>query len=267
MPAHPVPVAPVDPRPHPAARRGAGANSGRGGRARRRRRPGHPTLAASRRMAGGAPGADRAAPERTVADGDLGPHRRQLAAARRTRPLCSETARCWSSGAGRAPAICHGRGVRPGDQPLDSGRGIANTRSGHTATALANGAVLVVGGQSTDTSYTASAERYDPATNSWAPAATMTTARTGHTATVLPGGAVLVAGGTRRAVPPHRGALRPGDEHLGAGGDHDHGPHRPHRHRPARGPGARRRRTGRRGGDDGGALRPGDEHAGRARAP
>ena len=42
---------------------------------------------------------------------------------------------------------------------------------------------------------TPSAELYDPATNSWTPAAPLNEARFSHTATVLPSGHVLVAGG------------------------------------------------------------------------
>jgi N-acetylneuraminic acid mutarotase len=44
---------------------------------------------------------------------------------------------------------------------------LARGRNGHTATTLANGQVLVVGGQAGDEPLT-SVERYDPATNSWA---------------------------------------------------------------------------------------------------
>jgi hypothetical protein len=76
-------------------------------------------------------------------------------------------------------------------------------RFGHTATRLANGKVLVVGGNSIlpNASFPigvdslSSAELYDPQTNSWSLAASMRTARASHTATLLADGRVLVAGG------------------------------------------------------------------------
>jgi N-acetylneuraminic acid mutarotase len=67
-------------------------------------------------------------------------------------------------------------------------------RDGHTATLLASGKVLVTGG-STGSGVTASAELYDPASNTWSAAPTMSSARSSHTATLLAGGNVLVIGG------------------------------------------------------------------------
>ncbi|PYQ03333.1 MAG: hypothetical protein DMF82_13450 [Acidobacteria bacterium] len=64
-------------------------------------------------------------------------------------------------------------------------------RTGHTATLLPNGKVLVTGGFGA----LASAELYDPATGMWTPTGSMATGRTGHTATLLTEGKVLVAGG------------------------------------------------------------------------
>jgi len=66
-------------------------------------------------------------------------------------------------------------------------------RNGHTATLLPDGRVLVVGGDDLPTA--ASAELYDPATNTWSPAANLITPRGFHTATLLDNGRVLVAGG------------------------------------------------------------------------
>jgi N-acetylneuraminic acid mutarotase len=71
-------------------------------------------------------------------------------------------------------------------------------RSLHTATLLKNGKVLVVGGSQVQPFYLgseASAELYDPQTNSWALAASMHTPRSYHTATRLDDGRVLVVGG------------------------------------------------------------------------
>jgi N-acetylneuraminic acid mutarotase len=79
---------------------------------------------------------------------------------------------------------------------------LATTRDGAQATLLADGQVLVTGGSyrtgttgGTIITGLATAERYDPATNRWTPAATMQTGRWGHSATLLPNGQVLVAGG------------------------------------------------------------------------
>jgi Galactose oxidase, central domain len=68
-------------------------------------------------------------------------------------------------------------------------------RSGHTATLLPNGRVLIAGGSDTNSSVVASAELYDPSTGTWAYTGTMNAKRTGHTATLLPNGTVLIAGG------------------------------------------------------------------------
>jgi len=69
-------------------------------------------------------------------------------------------------------------------------------RSGHTATLLTNGKVLVAGGQGTNGSMLAGAELYDPATGNWTLTGSLGTAQSGHTATLLPNGKVLVVGGT-----------------------------------------------------------------------
>ncbi|HEX8818671.1 MAG TPA: kelch repeat-containing protein [Archangium sp.] len=61
-------------------------------------------------------------------------------------------------------------------------------------TLLPNGKVLVSGG-SNNSSYTATAELYDPASGTWSSAGSMSRVRTHHTMTVLPDGRVLAAGG------------------------------------------------------------------------
>jgi hypothetical protein len=65
-------------------------------------------------------------------------------------------------------------------------------RQSHTATLLASGKVLVVGG----CCGIASAELYDPATGTWSPTGSLHTGRFNHTATLLPNGKVLVVGGS-----------------------------------------------------------------------
>jgi uncharacterized delta-60 repeat protein len=70
-------------------------------------------------------------------------------------------------------------------------------RSGHTATLLPNGKVLVVGGMGTNTDTPRNAQLYNPATGTWSHTANIVGARSGHTATLLTTGKVLVAGGYR----------------------------------------------------------------------
>ncbi|WNG52611.1 hypothetical protein F0U60_27200 [Archangium minus] len=65
----------------------------------------------------------------------------------------------------------------------------------HVATLLANGRVLVSGGNIHNTAVSW-AEVYDPATGRWNLTASMASARQWHTATLLPTGKVLVAGGS-----------------------------------------------------------------------
>jgi hypothetical protein len=66
---------------------------------------------------------------------------------------------------------------------------MSTPRSGHTATLLTNGEVLIVGGND------ARAELFDPATETFAPTGSMSISRYGATATLLANGKVLIAGG------------------------------------------------------------------------
>ncbi len=76
---------------------------------------------------------------------------------------------------------------------------MATSRQYPTASLLNNGQVLIAGGI-TDTAdctgcATATAELYDPVTQTFTPTGSMHAARTGHSATILPDGKVLIAGG------------------------------------------------------------------------
>ena len=73
--------------------------------------------------------------------------------------------------------------------------GAVTARFGHTATALADGTVLVAGGLEAGSSALASAERYDPAASAWIACGDLNAPRSGHTATLLASGQVLVVGG------------------------------------------------------------------------
>jgi hypothetical protein len=72
---------------------------------------------------------------------------------------------------------------------------LGTPRTVHTATVLADGRVLLLGGTDQTDTVVASGVIFDPATNTAAAIAPMGSPRTQHTATLLPDGRVLVTGG------------------------------------------------------------------------
>jgi len=75
---------------------------------------------------------------------------------------------------------------------------MTHPRMDHTATLLKDGRVLVVGGwNSVEGRTVASADLFDPLTNTFTPTTPMFLSRHEHTATLLPDGRVLVVGGLR----------------------------------------------------------------------
>jgi N-acetylneuraminic acid mutarotase len=76
---------------------------------------------------------------------------------------------------------------------------LAAPRGAHRAVLLADGTVLVIGGDAAGQT----AERYDPQANRWTPAGTLNRARVGFTATLLHDGPVLVVGGSNEAEVYH----------------------------------------------------------------
>src|SRR5262245_6924878 len=75
---------------------------------------------------------------------------------------------------------------------FEPGGNMTTPRTGHTATLLLNGQVLITGGSQ---ERPASAELFDPVTNTFVPTGNMTTGRFGNSATLLPDGRVLIVGG------------------------------------------------------------------------
>ena len=70
------------------------------------------------------------------------------------------------------------------------------SQRGHTATLLANGLVMIAGGEQNNSQPVASVELFDPASGTVNSVAGLINARKGHTATLLKSGEVLIIGGT-----------------------------------------------------------------------
>ncbi|WP_375770443.1 hypothetical protein NR798_05985 [Archangium gephyra] len=109
---------------------------------------------------------------------------------------------------------------------------LTTARYGHTATELPNGKILVAGGRKDiapgTVEFTATAELYDPSTQTWTPAGSLVGARGFHTATLV-AGKVFVTGGrgpgdvalaTAEVYDPATNTWSSTDAMLGARSDH-----------------------------------------------
>jgi hypothetical protein len=85
--------------------------------------------------------------------------------------------------------------VVPAAGSLTASAPMLEPRSGHTATLLPDGKVLIAGGMRRNQDFYKSAEVYDPATGKFQPTGDMNQRRVGSVAILLRSGKVLVAGG------------------------------------------------------------------------
>src|SRR5579862_4189681 len=78
---------------------------------------------------------------------------------------------------------------------IRSASSMLDPRSGHSATLLLDGTVLIAGGMRRNQDFYRSAEIFDPATNQFHRTGDMSIARVGHEAVLLSSGKVLMLGG------------------------------------------------------------------------
>lgn len=98
-----------------------------------------------------------------------------------------------------AESIGAGGGVITEMGAIRSIGGMLEARSGHTATLLKNGKVLLAGGMVREGHYLDTAELYDPRTESFSPTGKMKTKRVNPVAILLNDGKVLLTGGINDA--------------------------------------------------------------------
>jgi len=99
---------------------------------------------------------------------------------------------CCSS---TVPALATTEIYDPATKGFTSAANMTTARSGHTATLLPDGRVLIVGGDSSN----GTAELYDPSTGKFTATGSLLMSQTGFNATLLANGKVLIAGGVNSA--------------------------------------------------------------------
>jgi hypothetical protein len=126
-----------------------------------------------------------------------------------TRPRVAHTATLLPSGqllvaGGANPATASAELYDPGARTFAPTGDMTASRSGHTATLLDGGKVLLAGGlpPSGQGPSLATAELYDPGTQTFTQTASMFVPRGQHSATKLRDGTVLVVGGLSNTMPP-----------------------------------------------------------------
>src|SRR5215472_18168533 len=98
-------------------------------------------------------------------------------------------------GSGGAPAFQPSSTPAVATGSLTSAGKMLEPRSGHSATLLPDGQVLIAGGMRRNQDFYKSAELYDPATGKFQPTGEMNQRRVGQVAVLLRTGKVLIAGG------------------------------------------------------------------------